>query len=322
MSDLPVLVVRRPGSTLPTEFAALQEVAEYICVDDADDFRAAVQHAEVAFLWDCHTQFLRAVGPGRLRWIHTNSVGLDAVLVPQVVDSDIVVTNTRGVFEPPMAEWVLASLLYLVKDLHRTVEAQRAQFWDHRVSRSIKGRRVLLLGVGGVGREIAQMLRAVGMAVDIVARTARVDEALGTIHGIDELDELLPTADDVVLALPLTAQTSGIMTAERLSLLRPEAHFVNVGRGPLVDEPALVRLLQDRRIAGAALDVFETEPLPQGHPLWSMDNVLVSAHMCGDVVGWQSQSVKVFTDNLLRWRAGEPLHNVVDKAGFAVGASA
>lgn len=320
MSGMPVLVVRRPGSTLPAEFQALSEIVDFVSVDNAEDFRAAAQRTDVAFLWDCHTEFLRTFGPGKLRWIHTNSVGLDAVLVPAVTDSSIVVTNTRGVFEPPMAEWVLAALLYLVKDLRRTIESQRASFWDHRVSRSIKGRRVLVLGPGGVGREIVQMLRSVGMVVDVVGRSARVDETVGPIHAIDELDRLLPIADDVVVALPLTDQTRGIMDADRLALMGPDAHFVNVGRGPVVDEASLVRLLQEKRIAGAALDVFETEPLPQGHPLWSMDNVLVSAHMSGDLVGWQTQSVEVFADNLRRWLAGEPLRNVVDKAGFAVAA--
>jgi phosphoglycerate dehydrogenase-like enzyme len=212
--------------------------------------------------------------------------------------------------------------VYLVKDFRRMVESQRASRWDHRMAPSIRGRRVLLLGPGGVGREIALMLRAVGMEVDIVGRSAREDEVLGRIHAITELDELLPRADDVVAALPLTEQTRGIMNADRLALMRPDAHFVNVGRGPLVDEPALVKALQEGRIAGAALDVFEVEPLPAGHPFWSMENVLMSAHMSADVYGWERQSIQLFTDNLKRWRAGEPLLNVVDKAGFAVGASA
>ncbi|MGE2735870.1 D-2-hydroxyacid dehydrogenase [Mycolicibacterium vaccae] len=318
MSGTPVLVVTSPGSALPEEFDAVRDVAEIICADNPDDFRAGLQRTDVAYLWDCHTPLLRSEGPGELRWIHTNSVGLDAILIPEVVDSSIVVTNTRGVFEPPMAEWVLAALLYLVKDMRRTIESQRAVFWDHRAVHSIKGRRVLLLGPGGVGREIARMLRVVGMDVDIVGRSARTDDELGPVHGLEDLDDLLSQADDVVVALPLTAQTRGIIDADRIARLKPGAHLVNVGRGPLIDEPALVQALQDRRIAGAALDVFDTEPLPVQSPLWAMENVLVSPHMSGDVIGWPRQSVKVFTDNLQRWRAGEPLANVVDKAGMAV----
>lgn len=322
MSGTPVLVVSSPGSTLPPELDAIREIAEIIPADNPDDFRAGTERTDVAYLWDCHTAFLRTMGPGGLRWIHTNSVGLDAILVPEVVDSSIVVTNTRGVFEPPMAEWVLAALLYLVKEFRRTVESQRVAYWDHRAVHSIKGRRVLLLGPGGVGREIALMLRAVGMEVDIVGRSAREDDVLGAIHGLEDLDPLLSQADDVVVALPLTAQTRGIIDADRLARLKPSAHLVNVGRGPLIDEPALVQALQQGRLAGAALDVFDTEPLPAESPLWAMDNVLVSPHMSGDVIGWQSQSVKVFTDNLRCWRAGEPLHNVVDKTGMAVSAPA
>jgi phosphoglycerate dehydrogenase-like enzyme len=313
-----VIVIRLEDSVLPPAFAALDQVANVTVVDNEDDLRRAQADADIAFVWDFKSELLREVGPAGLKWVHTNSVGLDALLTPEIVDSQVTISNTRGVFEPPMAEWVLASLLYFAKDLRRTVESQRAAKWDHRAVGAIRGRRVLVLGPGGVGREIALLLRDVGMVVDIVGRSAREDAELGQIHAMSEIDEILPTADDVVVALPLTPETDGIIDAGRLARFKPGARIVNVGRGPLIDEDALLTQLRSGHISAAALDVFVQEPLPVDHPFWGMDNVLVSAHMSGDVIGWQEQSVALFIDNLDRWTRGVPLRNLVDKGNLPV----
>lgn len=321
MNQPNVIVIRLEDSVLPPAFAALERVANVTVVDNEDDLRRAQSHAEIAFVWDFKSDLLRKVGPGALKWVHTNSVGLDALLTPDIVDSEVTISNTRGVFEPPMAEWVLAALLYFAKDLRRTVESQRAATWDHRAVGSIRGRRVLVLGPGGVGREIALLLRDVGMDVTVVGRSAREDAELGLIRPMAEIDELLPTAEDVVVALPLTPETEGIIDAERLGRFRPGARIVNVGRGPLIDEDALLTQLRAGHISAAALDVFVQEPLPAEHPFWAMDNVLVSAHMSGDVIGWEEQSVALFLDNLDRWTRGVPLRNAVDKANLPVAAA-
>lgn len=159
------------------------------------------------------------------------------------------------------------------------------------------------------------------MIVDVVGRSARQDAELGSIHPMARIDELLPTADDVVVALPLTPETAGVIDAQRLARFKPGSRLVNVGRGPLVDEDALLAQLRSGHIAAAALDVFVQEPLPAEHPFWGMDNVLVSAHMSGDVIGWQEQSVALFVDNLDRWNRGVPLRNLVDKGNLPVGAA-
>jgi phosphoglycerate dehydrogenase-like enzyme len=176
---------------------------------------------------------------------------------------------------------------------------------------------VVLLGPGPVGRETAKLLRAAGMVVDVVGRRAREDAELGHVHAIDELDELLPSADDLVLALPLTEATRGIIDARRLALMRPGARVINVGRGALVVEDALLAAVRDGHLGAAALDVFEQEPLPSDHPFWAMDNVLVSPHMSGDLVGWRARVVDRFAANLRRWVAGEPLADVVDLRAHA-----
>jgi phosphoglycerate dehydrogenase-like enzyme len=306
-----VIVIVPPERDAPP-IDKLRDQADFVVVRTAEELRAAQPGVEILFLNHYRSELLRTVGPGDLRWIHTSSIGVDALLTDDIIRGGVVVSTSRNVCERPIAEWILAVLLMFTKDLRRTLELQREAEWLHRETEPILGRRVLLLGVGLVGRETANLLRAAGMVVDVVGRTGREDADLGTIRGIDELDDLLPEADDVVLALPLTEATRGLIDARRLSLLRPGARLVNVGRGPLVVEDALVAAARDGHVGAAALDVFDQEPLPPDHPFWGMDNVLVSPHMSGDLVGWRERVVERFAANLRRWMAGEPLADVVD----------
>jgi len=191
MSRPRVIVVRDPDGELPSQLRALDELADVVAVATEDAFRRACRDAEIAFLWDFDTDLLRRTGPGSLKWIHTNSVGLDAVLTPAVADSPVVVTNTRGVFETPMAEWVLAVLLFFAKGLARTVDSQRAARWDYRLLEPVNGRRALIIGAGPVGRAIAHLLGQVGYLVRVVGRSERPDAELGQVCAIDRLDDLL-----------------------------------------------------------------------------------------------------------------------------------
>jgi phosphoglycerate dehydrogenase-like enzyme len=154
--------------------------------------------------------------------------------------------------------------------------------------------------------------------VTVVGRTAREgDGALGDVRSVAELDALLAEADDVVLALPLTGDTKGFLDAGRIARMRPGARLVNIGRGALVDDDALIAALREGRVAAAGLDVFDPEPLPREHPYWEMEQVVVSPHMSGDFAGWEDEAIDLFARNLRRWQAGEPLRDVVDKATFA-----
>jgi phosphoglycerate dehydrogenase-like enzyme len=218
------------------------------------------------------------------------------------------------VFERPIAEYVLGLILMFAKDLRGTLARQRERRWEHRETETIAGARVLILGAGGVARAIAPLLRAAGMEVQVVGRTARTGRPdIGDVRASSEVDGLLPSADYVVLALPLTSETRGYLDGRRIALLSPRARIVNIGRGPLVDEDALAAALRSGAIAGAALDVFATEPLPPEHPFWAMDGVIVSPHMSGDRIGWEREVVAHFVENLRRWLDGEALHNLVDK---------
>jgi len=255
--------------------------------------------------WDCVDQ---------LRWIQWPGAGVDAVLSPSLVESDIVLTNMRGVFDRAMAEYVLGLILAFAKDLPETCNAQRERRWAYRLSECIEGSQVLVVGVGGIGRAIGRMLGAGGCHVQGVGRSARSgDGDFAAIYASEDLDQVLADADYVVAAAPLTDKTRGLFGAKQFATMKQSARFINIGRGALVNETALVEALQQQQIAGAALDVFETEPLPPDSPLWDFENVIVSPHMSGDYDGYQVTVAQVFLDNLHRFRHGEPLLNRVDK---------
>lgn len=300
---------------LPPGMASIEALAE-VRTATADDLRPLLADTDVLLAWDFLTPALDGidVDSTALRWIHTASAGVDNVLTPGVAASTVTVTNSRGVFDQAIAEYVLGVVLMYAKDLHGTWSRQRDRQWEHRETESLHGRRVVVVGVGPIGRAIARLLTAVGMQVAGVGRTARSgDVDFGEIAASTGLVERVGSADFVVLAAPLTEQTRGLVDRDVLAAMAPTARLVNVGRGELVVEPDLVAALADGVIAGAALDVFEREPLPVDSPLWGHPSVLVSPHMSADVVGWRDELAALFTDNLHRWSTGQPLRNVVDK---------
>lgn len=311
MSRPKVIVVVPVGRPVPP-VERLADEAEFVVVRTADELRAAQEDAEILFLNDFKSTLLREVGPGRLRWIHTSSIGVDVLLTEEIVHGDVVVSNSRGVCERPIAEWILGVLLMFTKDLRRTIELQQERRWLHRETESLLGRRVLVVGPGPVGQQTVLLLRAAGMDVTVVGRSAREDPLLGPIEAFSELDRLLGEAEDVVLTLPLTKDTQGLFGAERFARMRPGARLVNVGRGAVVVDDDLLAAIDSGHLGGAALDVFEKEPLAEDHPFWSRGNILVSPHASGDLIGWRGRVVDCLGENLRRWKAGEPLRDVVD----------
>ena len=315
-----IVIVQRGRPAPPVE--RLESEADVVVVRTADEFRAALPGAEILFLNDFRTKLLREVGPGELRWIHTSSIGVDTLLTDEIVNSDIVVSNSRGVCERPIAEWVLGVLLMFIKDLRRTIELQQARTWQHRETEPLLGRKVLVVGPGPVGRETVLLLRAAGMDVTVVGRTAREDSQLGSIASFVDLDVLLGQTEDVVLTVPLTEETRGLFNASRLDKMRPGARLVNVGRGAVVVEQDLLDAVDSGHLGAAALDVFEQEPLGPESPFWSRKNILVSPHASGDLIGWRGRVVDSFARNLRRWKSNEPLHDVVDLTKLGVTAPA
>jgi phosphoglycerate dehydrogenase-like enzyme len=262
-------------------------------------------------------------GLPELRWVHATSAGAGEVVRKADLPADalerVVVTTSSGVHAVPLAEFAILGLLAVAKELPRLLDDQRARAWPEIRSplRELAGQTLFLVGLGEIGRETARLGKALGMRTVGFRRTEgpppdHVDE----VHGPQRLAELAGRADAMVVSLPLTEQTAGLIDRATVERLPASCIFVNVGRGGVVDEPALVDALRDRRIAGAALDVFATEPLPADSPLWTLPNVLVTPHAAALSARENERIVELFVDNLGRYLDGRPLRNVVEPGVF------
>ena len=313
----PVVGVLADGQgSRPVGLEPLAEVAAIRHASSARGLARVLADAEVLLLWNFRSQKLRDAWPRarRLRWIHATGAGVDTVLFPELVSSGVTLTNSVGVFDQAIAEYVLGLMLLFAKDLGRTVDLQRRHAWQHRDTEFLQGQTALVVGAGGIGRTVARLARCAGMRVLAVARTARAnDPDLGGVTAVRDLPAVLGEADYVVIAAPLTAETRRLFGAAEFARMKRTARLINVGRGAIVDEAALLAALRSKRIAGAALDVFDREPLPKDHPFWDQPGLIVSPHMSGDFLEWRSAIAALFVENYLRWQRGEPLLNVVDK---------
>ncbi|WP_431771148.1 D-2-hydroxyacid dehydrogenase [Streptomyces cucumeris] len=307
MSECTVVVF---GDQPPVRLDRLAGRARVVVCDE-ESLPRALPTADVLLVWNFTSDAVRDAWPGegpRPRWVHTASAGVDRLLSPELTASDTVLTNARGVFEQPIAEYVAGLVIAMAKDFQGSWELQRQRRWRHRETMRLAGSRAVVVGAGPIGRAIGSTLEALGVVVDLVGRTAR-----DGVRGGDELPGLLPGADWVVCAAPLTESTRGMFDRTAFARMKSTARFINVGRGPLVIEKDLSAALVSRQIAGAALDVFENEPLAADDPLWDVPGLFVSPHMSGDTVGWRDHLAEQFQDNFDRWAAAEPLLNVVDK---------
>ncbi|HYX82869.1 MAG TPA: D-2-hydroxyacid dehydrogenase [Gemmatimonadales bacterium] len=262
-----------------------------------------------------------------LRWIHSAAAGVGNALYPEMVASDVVLTNSAGVHAIPIAEYIVAGILYLFRGFDLATAQQQNRTWDkgHFVGsesplREVGGSCVLIVGAGGIGSEAARRLHALGARCVGVRRRVSQGAPAGfeRVVASEQIDAELPRADVVVLTAPLTADTRGMLTAQRLDLLPRHAIVVNVARGALVDEEALVDRLARGRLRGAVLDVFQEEPLATDSPLWQLRSTLVTPHVSPVSPGrfWERE-LDLFLENWRRYRSGEPLRNVVDKqAGY------
>ena len=324
MSERPVVVVLGGSEhDPPPGIERAAGLAEILEVPDAGALRAALPGADALFFWRAPKAWLEDAWPraGGLRWIQSASDGVDGLLFPALAASDVLVTNARGIFDEPIAEWAIGAIVAFATGLHRSILDTAVGRWDDDRTRGrVAGSRLLVVGPGPIGREVARRARDLGMHVTLVGRAPREDEALGQILGPDDLHDALGRADHVLDALPLTTETRGMFDAAAFAAMKLGASFLNVGRGATVDEGALIDALRAGKVAAAALDVFVQEPLPASSPLWTMPNVIVSPHTCGDFEGWERVVVELFVENLGRFVRGEPLRNPVDaSAGFGVG---
>ena len=242
-----------------------------------------------------------------VRWIHAISAGVEFLPFDLLRRrSTILVTNSRGLYADALGEFAIAAMLWFAKDLRRLVRNQDARKWERYTVERLSGKTAGIIGYGGIGRAIGTRAAALGMRVIGVGRRQAFGEPT--------IEDAMTQSDYVVLSAPLTPRTFRFISRERIALMKPSAVLINVGRGKTVDEEALVDALQNKRIRGAALDVFEQEPLPPEHPLWALDNVLISPHTADSTSDVHERAMQFFIENLRRFRAGEALENVVDTA--------
>lgn len=316
MSVGSVLVLTAPGDRNIPMLAELRQIATIVVGDSVQDFASA--DGEVVFNWSGSLALLREVFlmSRHLRWIHSRSAGLEQMLFPELIHSKVILTSGSGVFSDSLGEFVLAAILYFAKDFRRMIRNQMAGVWEPFDITMVSGQTLGIVGYGSIGGAIASRARALGMKVlglkRRVSQQSKGDALLDKVYGSEERFEM-PRCDYVVVTLPLTEQTRGLIADAEFAVMKNNVVVINVGRGPTIDEQAMIKALSENRIRGAALDVFDQEPLPQGHPFYSLKNVLLSPHCADHTPDWLDNAMRFFLAQLQRFRSGQDLVNIADK---------
>jgi phosphoglycerate dehydrogenase-like enzyme len=294
LADLPLILVRKPA-----------------------DLGAAAGSPVVILAWSGPKQLLRDVflSCTNVLWVHSRSAGLDSLLFPELVSSNVPLTNGSGVFSLSLGEFALAAILYFAKDFRRMVRNQMAGVWEQFDVDEIDTQTVGIVGYGDIGRAVAKRAHPMGMTVLALKRhpPEQADPLVDKFYKQDGLLEMLSRCDYVVVTLPLTAETRHMISDKEFAAMKPTGVIVNVGRGPVIDQAAMVRALKENRIKGAGLDVFEQEPLPSGDPMYQLENVLLSPHCADHTKEWLNRAMRFFLQQYERFVTGDPLENVVDK---------
>jgi phosphoglycerate dehydrogenase-like enzyme len=294
---------------------------EVVHLRSYEGLEAEIRDAEILIAWSLRPEQFKAAE--RLRWLHSPAAAVHQLIFPELVTSDVILTNARDVHGPVVAEHVISQIFGLAKSIPSAVRLQQKHQWGQQAMwesqprvREVAGAILGLIGLGSIGREVARKASALEMKV-IACREhpeKRRPEGVSMVVGPAQIDELLGQSDYVVLAAPLTSETRSLMDAVRIAQMKPDACLINVGRGPLIDEPALAEALKAKRIGGAALDVFSKEPLPPDSPLWDLDNLLITPHTAALTEKLWHRHYQSISENLRRYLAGEPLLAIVDKA--------
>jgi phosphoglycerate dehydrogenase-like enzyme len=274
-------------------------------------------NAEVILHWGGSRELLRSAflaNPG-VHWVHFRSAGLDRLLFPELVESAVPLTNGSGVFSPSLGEFALAAILFFAKDFRRMIRNQEAGRWEQFDVDEISGQTVGIVGYGDIGRAVASRVHAMEMKVLALKRHAPAspDPFVERFYAPLELHSMLSECDDVVVAAPLTPETRHMINDAAFAAMKPTAVVINISRGPVIDQAALIRALTERKIRGAGLDVFEQEPIPPGDPIYKLENVLISPHCADHTRDWLNQAMRFFLEQYQRFNGGEPLKNVVEK---------
>jgi phosphoglycerate dehydrogenase-like enzyme len=322
MAPIKLLVLSNPAVDHLRLLDRLREPVDILAGNDPEFATAHAASAEVILVGSSEGDLLRMTFPlaRQVRWVHSMSAGVEKILFPELVESPVPLTNGKGVFTNALAEFAIASILFFAKDLWQLVRNQQTGQWKQFDIEVIRGQVLGIVGYGDIGRESARLARAFGMRVVAVRRRAALSNQhpdLERTYSPDGLRDMLAICDYVLVTTPLTPETRGMIGEGELAVMKTSAVIINLGRGPVIVESALIAALASKKIRGAALDVFDEEPLPEGHPFYGLDNVLLSPHSADHTVGWADLAMHVFIQNFERFRNGQPLLNIVDKkAGY------
>jgi phosphoglycerate dehydrogenase-like enzyme len=319
MNNETILVLADPREATLALLDTLRPSVHIVVGDSLGAFENFLASASIIFNWSGALPLFRAIFTKcpQLRWVHSRSVGLDRSMFPELIESPVTLTNGAGVFSPSLGEFALASILYFAKDFRRMIRNQMAGEWEQFDVQHISGHTVGIVGYGDIGRAVAVRVNAMGMKVLALKRhphrSPSPDPFILRTYSPDQRVEMISRCDYIVVAAPLTAETRGMIAEPEFSVMKPTAVVINVGRGPVIDESALVRALSTNRIKGAALDVFDQEPLPSGHPFYKLENVLLSAHCADHTPDWLDNAMHFFISQFERFQRNEPLLNIVEK---------
>src|SRR5215831_4433604 len=299
MRNLTVLVMSDPTDRELGMLEQLPGSTNLAVGDNPEAFERLAPEAQVLFNWSGGRKLVEKVWPmaPRLEWVHSRAAGLDGLLFPALVESHVPVTNGRGVFSRALGEFAVGAALYFAKDFRRMARNQEAGRWDQFDVEEIYGRTMGIVGYGDIGRACSSRAHAMGMKVLGLRRRPELsdgDPFIDRVYGFDKLHEMLAQCDYVVCAAPLTAETRHMINDAALKAMKKSGVIMNIGRGPVIDEAALIRALEAGTIRGAALDVFEAEPLSDDSPLYKLQNVLLSPHCSDHTADWLPQAMQFF----------------------------
>lgn len=322
MSVPTLLVIADPAAPYLESLKRASGKIRMIVSNDPEKLGQTAPEADAILYATTNVALLTGVLPKATRatWIHSMWTGVEGLLSPQMLAHPAQLTNGRGVFRWPLADWTIAVMLHFAFDLGRVLRQQQAGVWQPFIAGRLEGKTLGIIGYGSIGSAAAARAKAFDMRVLALRRRASGaanDGLVDQSYASAQLNELIAASDYLLLALPLTAETRGMIGPAQIAAMKPSAVFINIGRGPVVDEAALIQALESAKIRGAALDVFAVEPLPAGHPLYKMSNVLVSPHTADRVEGFLGPATDAFLGNLERFLEHKPLELVVDKhAGY------
>ena len=320
--SLTLLVLADPSASWLKLLGNLGPDVHVIVSNDVTIVRENAPRADVIVNGTSNPPLLSAAIPPavRAKWVHSLWTGVDNVLCPEILASPLPLTNGRGVFRRPLAEWTIGAMLYFAYNMRRMIRQQQAGVWEAFTTEEIQGKTLGIVGYGGIGSTAAELARPFGVRIAALRRRPEMfqkDTIVDQSFAPAQINDLMAASDYVLLAAPLTDETRGMIGAAQIAAMKPTGVLINVGRGAVVDEPALIQALEAGKIRGVALDVFAVEPLPSTSPFYKMENVLLSPHTADHVRDFIHLAVECFLNNLRRFRANEPLLNLVDKhAGY------